>query len=84
MRMTVRSFTPLVFLLIACGIELSASGSPYDNPPPAEPPYYRVRYEASTRPDELTYPVAYIVWVPPYVKVLRAQCRPRIAGHSTC
>lgn len=48
-----------------------AQQSPYDVFPPAEPPYYRVRYEASTQPGELTFPVNYTVWVPPGVATLR-------------
>ena len=44
---------------------------PYDVFPPADPPYYRVRYEASTRPGELIYPVNYTIWIPKDVKSLR-------------
>lgn len=44
---------------------------PYDVFPPAEPPYYRVRYEGSTRTGELVFPVNYTVWIPPGVKTLR-------------
>ncbi len=50
---------------------LSAQQAPYDAFPAADPPYYRVRYEASTKPGELVYPVNYTVWVPPGVKSLR-------------
>jgi poly(3-hydroxybutyrate) depolymerase len=50
---------------------LSAQVAPYDVFPPAEPPYYRVRYEASQTPGELIFPVNYTVWVPPGVKTLR-------------
>jgi pimeloyl-ACP methyl ester carboxylesterase len=39
--------------------------------PPAEPPYFRVRYEASTKPGELIYPVNYTIWIPPGVKTVR-------------
>lgn len=56
-----RSATPAAF----------AQQTPYDVFPPADPPYYRVRYEASTTPGELTYPVNYTVWIPPGVKSLR-------------
>lgn len=48
-----------------------AQQPPYDVFPPVAPPYYRVRYEASTKPGELVYPVKYTVWVPPGVKALR-------------
>ena len=44
---------------------------PYDAYPEAEPPYYRVRYEASDKPGELTFPVKYAVWIPKEVKTLR-------------
>ncbi len=44
---------------------------PYDQPPPAEAPYYRVRYEASTNPGELAFPVQYTAWIPPGVEFLR-------------
>jgi hypothetical protein len=48
-----------------------AQSSPYENPPPADPPYYRVRYEASSDPGELIFPVAYTVWIPPTTEALR-------------
>lgn len=50
---------------------LLAQVSPYENPLKAEPPYYRVRYEASTTSGELIYPVSYTLWVPPGVKTLK-------------
>jgi pimeloyl-ACP methyl ester carboxylesterase len=49
----------------------AAQQAPYDVFPAAEPPYYRVRYEASTQPGELIFPVNYTVWMPPGVKTLR-------------
>lgn len=58
-------------LLMACAAELRAQQAPYDVFPPAEPPYYRVRYEASTQQGELVYPVNYTIWVPKGVKSLR-------------
>jgi len=63
--------TPLFLLLLFCAGAVFAQRPPYDNPPPVEPPYYRVRYEASQRPGELIFPVQYTVWVPPGVKTLR-------------
>lgn len=63
-----RSFA-LLFLVLAGS--LSAQQPPYDVFPPAAAPYYRVRYEASTKPGELVYPVNYTVWIPPGVKALR-------------
>ncbi|MBL9160941.1 MAG: hypothetical protein JNJ70_25905 [Verrucomicrobiales bacterium] len=48
-----------------------AQVAPYDQAPPVEPPYYRVRYEASTKPGELIFPVQYTAWIPEGVKTLR-------------
>ncbi len=50
---------------------VSAQNAPYDVFPAADPPYYRVRYEASTEPGELTFPVNYTVWIPEGVETLR-------------
>lgn len=50
---------------------LAAQVQPYEYTVPAEPPYFRVRYEASTKPGELVYPVSYTVWIPPGLKTLR-------------
>jgi pimeloyl-ACP methyl ester carboxylesterase len=44
---------------------------PYDVYPPADPPYYRMRYDASKESGELIFPVNYTVWIPPGVKQLR-------------
>jgi hypothetical protein len=44
---------------------------PYDVRPQAEPPYYRVRYEPSAKPGELSVPVTYTAWLPEGVKSLR-------------
>lgn len=62
---------PLAILpLFLVGL-LPAQQPPYDKPPAAEAPYHRVRYEASTDPGGLVYPVSYTVWIPPGVKTLR-------------
>jgi pimeloyl-ACP methyl ester carboxylesterase len=45
--------------------------TPYDVFPPADPPYYRVRYEPSTNAGELPYGVNYTVWIPTGVETLR-------------
>jgi len=58
-------------LLITITPSLYAQKAPYDVFPPAEAPYYRVRYEASTNPGELTFPVNYTIWIPKGVKNLR-------------
>ncbi|WP_245958185.1 hypothetical protein [Roseimicrobium gellanilyticum] len=60
----------LLMAFVAVGA-LSAQVAPYDAPPPAAPPYYRVRYDGSTKPGELVYAVTYTLWVPPGVKTLR-------------
>ena len=44
--------TPL--LLVACATDLFAQRPPYDVFPPADPPYYRVRYEAGARQASLS------------------------------
>lgn len=61
----------LCLLLVALAADLQAQPPPYDVFPPADPPYYRVRYEASTRKGELPYAVNYTVWIPGGVKKLR-------------
>ena len=60
-----------VILLVALPTLLWAQNPPYDVFPAADPPYYRVRYEASDQPGELSFPVNYTVWIPPGVKMLR-------------
>ncbi len=60
---------PVLFLVLVP--ELLAQQPPYDVFPDANPPYYRVRYEASMQPGELIFPVNYTVWIPPGVKTLR-------------
>jgi hypothetical protein len=57
--------------LVAGAAPLRAQKAPYDVFPQAEPPYYRVRYEASTRAGELVFPVNYTIWIPTGVKTLR-------------
>lgn len=61
----------LPLMLAAVLSNLSAQQSPYDVFPAADPPYYRVRYDASTQPGELIFPVNYTVWIPRDVKRLR-------------
>lgn len=61
----------VVVLLIALPATLFAQKPPYDVFPEADPPYYRVRYEASTESGELPYAVNYTVWIPRGVKTLR-------------
>jgi pimeloyl-ACP methyl ester carboxylesterase len=58
-------------LLVALATELPAQQAPYDVFPAADPPYYRVRYEASKQPGELVFPVNYTIWIPQGVNQLR-------------
>ena len=58
-------------VLLAIPAAVFAQNKPYDVFPDAAPPYYRVRYEASTQPGELIFPVNYTVWIPQNVKALR-------------
>jgi pimeloyl-ACP methyl ester carboxylesterase len=59
----------LAFLFIAASA--FAQKAPYDVFPAADAPYFRVRYEASTQPGELIFPVNYTAWVPPGVQQIR-------------
>jgi pimeloyl-ACP methyl ester carboxylesterase len=63
-----RKLTLLVIISVGAA---SAQEPPYVNVLPADPPYYRVRYEASSHAGELVYPVSYTVWLPPGVEALR-------------
>jgi pimeloyl-ACP methyl ester carboxylesterase len=62
--------SPLVLWIAIMGTAL-AQQAPYDVYPPAQPPYYRVRYEASQTAGELVFGVNYTVWIPPGVQTLR-------------
>ncbi|MBL9130984.1 MAG: hypothetical protein JNG86_07285, partial [Verrucomicrobiaceae bacterium] len=62
---------PLIFAFFTLGTSLSAQNAPYDVFPAADPPYYRVRYEASTKAGELIFPVNYTIWIPSGVKSVR-------------
>jgi len=61
----------IAVVLSALPVTILAQQPPYDVFPPADPPYYRVRYEASVQTDELSFPVNYTIWIPKDVKVLR-------------
>lgn len=67
----VATFVALILSWTAIPVELSAQPGPYDNAPSVEPPYYRVRYEASLEHGKLAYPVTYTVWIPPSSETLR-------------
>src|SRR6266404_2065380 len=71
LRSTSISPWTIPLLLVAFAPDLYAQQPPYDVFPPADPPYYRVRYEASAQKGELVYPVNYTIWIPSNVKTLR-------------
>ncbi|TWU15499.1 alpha/beta hydrolase family protein [Allorhodopirellula heiligendammensis] len=60
----------VVILALAATVAV-AQQPPYDVFPVAEPPYYRVRYEASDQPGKLSFAVSYTVWIPAGVQTLR-------------
>jgi hypothetical protein len=60
---------PLLLIAIVDG--LLGQQPPYDVFPAADPPYYRVRYEAGTKKGDLVFPVNYTIWIPKNVKALR-------------
>jgi hypothetical protein len=63
-----RAIAAALIALPAIGI---AQQPPYDVFPPAGPPYYRIRYEASSEPGQLAFAVSYTIWIPKDVKSLR-------------
>ena len=68
---TLSSLCRTTVLLIAMPTGLFAQNQPYDVFPDAAPPYYRVRYEATTQPGKLIFPVNYTIWIPKNVTTLR-------------
>ena len=66
--MRLSTATALLALSLVCATELRAQKAPYDVFPAAAPPYYRVRYEESTKAGELPYAVNYTIWIPEGVK----------------
>jgi poly(3-hydroxybutyrate) depolymerase len=66
---------PFILAVILCTLTaaLTAPVAHYENPLAADPPYYRVRYEApaTTQVGTLIYAVSYTIWIPPGVKTLR-------------
>jgi pimeloyl-ACP methyl ester carboxylesterase len=72
MSRTAATSCGIAYLLLGAGTpDAHAQKPPYDTFPPADPPYYRVRYEASDKPGELAFAVNYTAWVPPGVTALR-------------
>ena len=64
-------FLAVIFVVTGSSNIISAQQPPYDVVPDAEPPFYRVRYEASTVEGELDLAVNYTIWIPPKVETLR-------------
>ncbi|WP_437203992.1 hypothetical protein [Planctomicrobium sp. SH664] len=50
---------------------LAAQPPLFDAYPEVHPPYYSVRYEASTQPGGLVFAANFTVWIPPDIKSLR-------------
>lgn len=71
MRRTCHVALALLLLLVTLPTTVFSQQAPYDVFPPADPPYYRVRYDAGTKPGELIYSVNFTVWIPPGVTTLR-------------
>ncbi len=79
MKRTMRAFINLgnqqpffVLCLLISGVGTAiAQQPPYDVAPEIKPPYYRVRYEASSEQGKLDLPVKFAAWIPPNVKTLR-------------
>ncbi|MBM4074381.1 MAG: hypothetical protein FJ267_01900 [Planctomycetes bacterium] len=69
--MKIASFSALTLFVVSLSQSVSAQAPPYDVFPAADPPYYRVRYEASDKPGELIYSVNFTIWIPSGVKTLR-------------
>jgi hypothetical protein len=61
----------ILVVLSALPVTNFAQQPPYDVFPPADPPYFRVRYEASAQPGELSFPVNYTIWIPENMNALR-------------
>ena len=65
--------TTLGSALAICALvsTIHAQQPPYDVFPPAETPYYRARYEASSQLGQLIFPVNYTIWIPKDLKNVR-------------
>lgn len=61
----------VVLLALSLATPVAAQSPPYDVVPDAEPPYYRVRYEASQEEGKLDIAVKYTIWIPQAVETLR-------------
>jgi len=61
----------LLLLVLSTTAVAQENENPYNDPVPVQAPYYRVRYEASTKEVELQFPVTYTLWLPEDVETLR-------------
>lgn len=61
----------IALLLLSLAGSVMAQTTAYDVYPPADPPYYRVKYAASKTQGELRFGANYTVWIPPGVRSLR-------------
>ena len=68
---SVSQFVLAIICSLSFAWETTAQESPYDIFPPADPPYYRVRFEESKEEGKLIFPVKYTIWIPDGVKTLR-------------
>jgi len=68
---TMATVCRLTALLLTLPTVALAQQPPYDVFPPADPPYYRARYEALTQPGELVFSANFTIWIPKDVKRLR-------------
>lgn len=68
---TLSAMCRVTLVWAALSAVVQAQQPPYDVFPAADPPYYRVRYEAANEPGKLPYPVNYTIWIPPGVEQLR-------------
>ncbi len=75
----------LTILFLAFASPLFGQQAPYNVFPPAEPPYDRVRYEASTKAGELLFPANYTIWIPAGVRTVRGVIvHQHGCGESSC
>jgi hypothetical protein len=68
---TISAMCYIVAVLSTLPPNLIAQQPPYDVFPAADPPHYRVRYEASAQPNELRFAANYTIWIPKDVGLLR-------------
>lgn len=61
----------LAAIVFSITLPVPAQEKPYDVFPDAAPPYYRVRYDASTEPGGLSFAVNYTIWIPQGVNTIR-------------